>query len=181
MRLLLEQMRKRLIVKLSAMLQLEPGWSFGSGVPVTAEALSVAEEFVGLATLLRLDADVFPNLDGGCAVAFYAGEDSVEVSVSADGSALGMSVERGLGFDYEDVISPSSDVSAHDVYQQIVHLAQGDRWKLHVLFTSSTTTPESADSETRLSSTPSDRMIQTPLLTGVGGSQSSKHLVPVLI
>ena len=46
---------------------------------------SCGEELVLASAQLQLRADVFPEPDGGCAVAFYRGEQKVEVRVHSDG------------------------------------------------------------------------------------------------
>src|SRR5438045_1674761 len=57
------------------------------GMPaVSSVAREIAQSYVMLATGYGLDADAFPNPDGGCAVAFYQTDERVEVSVSVDGA-----------------------------------------------------------------------------------------------
>ena len=98
------------MTKLHKMAELPVGFSHGEGVPVRLEAINHAEELILLASDLKLEADVFPNLDGGCAVAFYNGEARLEVSVSPDGNKLDLSAEHGIGFQFEGVISSEHKV-----------------------------------------------------------------------
>jgi hypothetical protein len=73
--------RSPLARKLWSFSRLGPGWSHGEGLPVSAETLECAEGFVELAASLQLRADVFPGLEGDCAVAFYGENRCVEVVI----------------------------------------------------------------------------------------------------
>src|SRR5437660_1400810 len=98
----------RFVQKLRRMRELQAGWSHGAGVPVTDAAIRTGERFVALAFQLQLKVDVFPDPDGGCAVAFYSAENRVEVMVPPTGAEpFGLRVERGIGFQFEDVIAPT--------------------------------------------------------------------------
>src|SRR5262245_40399089 len=99
-----EQTRRKLSRKLHEFATLPVGWSHGEGLPVSQIAIAAAEEFLFLAARLGLSADVFPNLDGGCAVTFYRDADLVEVSFAPGGLPMELRVERGIGAQFEHVI-----------------------------------------------------------------------------
>ena len=167
----LEPGRLMLVRKLKDMLALSQGWSFGEGEPVTLQSIEVAERFVLIASQLSLTADVFPDLDGGCAVAFYQGEERVEVAISADGLRLSLRAERGIGNDYEDIIEPIENASRRDIFDEVDRLAQSAiTWKLYESSTYANTTSWLVDSDTS--------SITLLPLHGEGGCQSSSRPVP---
>ena len=175
----LEETRKQLTDRLKQMADLPHGWSHGEGAPVSWLAIGVAQRYVAMASQLNLAADVFPNPDGGCAVAFYRGDEMVEVAVSSDGQRLALRAERGIGYEFENIIDPIEQASSQQVYRQILKLIENDLWKSFepsIYASTGLTLNVSGTSHiaTRLPP-PMDR----PLRTDVGGSQSSKPLVPV--
>jgi hypothetical protein len=174
-----EDKRRILTTKVRGFADLPLGFSHGEGIPVSGLAILVAEQFIFLASLLELDADVFPNLDGGCAVAFYNGEESVEVSVGPKGERLDLRMEHGIGFQFEDVQPPAENVSPEFAAEQIYQLSQLGNWpwKLYASSTSAISTEQENDSETLFTGIPQGvgRLI---LQMVRGGSQSSMSLVP---
>ncbi len=175
-----ESKRQMLIRKVRAMADLAVGFSFGEGVPIEEAAIETAEDLITLASGLELDADVFPNTDGGCAVVFYRNEDSVEASISPDGRAFDLRVEHGIGFQFEDVSPPQKKVSEDKVYREIINLwiSNENIWKLYASSTSGSSTEQGSVFETQR---------HTEILQGLdqilpmaeGGSQSSRPLAHV--
>lgn len=98
----LEESRKRLTKKLRRFSELPMNWSHGEGVPVTPSAISEAELLIVVASDLGLQADVFPNLDGGCAVAVYRGDERLEISVNPD-CLYEVKIERGIGMNFDTI------------------------------------------------------------------------------
>ena len=150
-----ENKRRSLLQKVNELALLPAGFSHGEGVPIQDRSIAQAEEFIWLAAQLELDADVFPNLDGGCAVAFYRGEERVEVSISANGDRFELRVERGIGFQYEDVIEPLENASLDVILDQIYRLESinKDTWKLFESSTSDSLTEQLGDFETQSAKT----------------------------
>lgn len=172
--------KRRLLTKKARMLaNLPRGFSHGEGLPVTEAAITYAEQFIFLASQLELDADVFPNLDGGCAVAFYKDSGRVEASINPEGNRVDLRVEHGIGFQFEEVLSPTENVGFTGVTDQLVRLRRfnNDIWKLSASSTSVSSTEPVDDSETLPTETHQDPKDQI-LRTAKGGSQSSKWLVP---
>ncbi len=128
----LEDKRRILIEKVRQMANLPIGFSHGEGQPVTKIAILCAEKFIDLASRLELQADVFPNLDGGCAVAFYKDSEKVEVSISPEGDKADLIFERGIGFQFEDVIPPMENVGITEVMEQALKLRGIDKWRMHI-------------------------------------------------
>jgi hypothetical protein len=118
----LEESRKRLLRKLQKMTELPIGWSYGEGVPVSTQAISFAEKLVFLASMYELKSDVFPNLDGGCAVAVYAGSDRVEASINPEDCTIRLSAEHGIGFEYNVVIQPVENADLSEFVEQLSRL-----------------------------------------------------------
>ena len=174
-----ESARRSLATKLRQMAELPHGWNYGDGIPVSRVAIAVGERFLLLAARLGLKADVFPSPDGGCAVAFYSGEDRVEVSIGGDGSGLELRVERGIGNHFEDVIPPMENAQVRDVVNWVLWLAPEDEWSLLASSAYASSTAPVGVSSILLLSTPSVP-IQVPPQTAGGVSQPSKQRVRVL-
>lgn len=170
-----EDMRRRLTAKLHRMTTLRKGWSHGEGLPVSWNAVLLAEGFVRRAAYVDVVADVFPNLDGGCAVAFYRGEVRVEVSISPS-EQMDLRIEQGIGLNFKNVIEPRENVKQEEVDACIVWLIQDDQWKLSGSSTYASSTELAFGFATCSIETPSIK-VQRPLQTAAGGSQSSKSLV----
>jgi hypothetical protein len=160
------------------MVTLPTGWSHGEGLPVSPMAVAVAtSQLVHLAFTFDLTADAFPNLDGGCAIAFYNRDRAVEVSVAPDGCTFDVRVERGVGFAFEEVVAP---VTGTDLRTVVTHVRRllGAQWSL----LASSTYGSSTNTEDVLgmlySETQPSQRLPRPLQTAVGGSQSSRPLVP---
>jgi hypothetical protein len=118
--------------KVRQLADLPLGFSHGEGLPITRPAIENAERFIMLASRYRLDADVFPNLDGGCAVAFYKNSERTEISIGPQGELIDLRVEHGIGFQFTDVIPPVDNVELADVINQLERLwrLDNDIWKL---------------------------------------------------
>jgi hypothetical protein len=169
----LEDKRRILTEKVRQLANLPIGFSHGEGRPVTGIAISCAENFINLASQLELEADVFPNLDGGCAVAFYKNSEKIEVSINPEGDKANLIFERGIGFQFEDVIPPMENVGITEILDQALKLRglNSDIWKLSASSISDTLTATLEGSEIL-----SARMLQNqthpPLLqTEEAGSQ----------
>jgi len=134
-----------LLRKLRSFGALTPGWSHGEGVPVSGEAIRVAEYFVNAATQLQLKADVFPGLHGDAAVAFYQEQKSVEVIVHPGAhDAFGLRVEEGHGFQFT-LLEAKENASTVEVMSRVRELVP-DAWKSRASFHSANLTETSADS-----------------------------------
>src|SRR4029453_3098313 len=91
--------------KLRSFVELPVGWSHGEGVPVANAAVRVAEHFVEVAAMLQLKADAFPGLQGECSVAFYFGDNSVEVVIHPQRlDKFDLHVEVGRGFQFQTLV-----------------------------------------------------------------------------
>jgi hypothetical protein len=147
-----------LIRKLRSFGQLAPGWSHGEGIPVAVDAIRIAERYVDAATILQLRADVFPGINGDCAVAFYQGDKSVEIVISPGAEdRLGLHVENGSGFQFETVLQ-KDDATHSEVISEITKLVT-DAWKSPAFSRSVNSTQSEADFQISSSS-----MRQEPLL-----------------
>ena len=174
-----EAKRRMLTKKVRAMASLPIGFSHGEGIPVSKSAISTAEELIVLASELELDADVFPNMDGGCAVAVYKKEERVEVSISRDGNKFDCRIEHGIGFQFDDVVPPMENVNFSKAIEQILKLWMIDEeiWKLYESSTSASSTEQVNDFEIPPIGT-HPRQGQQILQMVRGGTQSSMLLVP---
>ena len=143
-----ERRRRRLAKKLISFTELNDGWSYGEGEPISRFAVAVAQQFLFLGARLQLKVDVFPNLDGGCAVAFYRNHDCVEISVRADGRSVGIKVERGRGPDYDEPVPPRDEATIAEATTQVLSLLPEDEWTLLVSSTSDSTIPNADASVT---------------------------------
>lgn len=153
----------RLTRKLRSFETLPVGWSHGEGRPVGRQAIRVAEEFVKIATLLQLRADVFPGLHGDCAVAFYHDQRCVEIVVDpTHPTSFGLHVEEGVGFQFATIES-KENASHPEVVDQIVQLLP-DAWKSPVSSASGSLMGRSADFRTLFSSTLQGRLTLAPLM-----------------
>jgi hypothetical protein len=121
-----EDLRRQLTEKLRGMSALPNGWSYGEGVCISKEAINEAAFFVYVATDLGFKSEVFPNLDGGCAVAAYEGDETLEISVRPD-RRLCLRIEKGFGMDFEDVVPPTEDVSVDEAVTRLVEF-RNDIW-----------------------------------------------------
>jgi hypothetical protein len=173
----LEGRRRQLMDKLRAMADLPEGWSYGEGRPVTPLAISVAQRYIVIASQLNLTSDVFPNVDGGCAVAFYRGDQLVEVSISPDGNRLGLRAESGMGYEFENTIEPVERATSRQVYDHVLRLIENDSWKLFVPSIYASTGQSFGAFEIWSTETHQPLWTELPLLTDVGGFQSLKPLV----
>jgi hypothetical protein len=175
----LEDKRRILTEKVRQMANLPDGFSHGEGQPVTNIAISCAENFINLASDLELEADVFPNLDGGCAVAFYKETEKLEVSISPAGDKASLIFERGTGFQFEDVIPPMENVGYIEVFEQALKLRglNNDLWKLSASSISGTSIALLEDSEISSARTLQNQIYPQLLLTEEAASRYS--ILPV--
>jgi hypothetical protein len=176
----LEDKRRILIEKVRQMASLPTGFSHGEGRPVTETAISRAEIFINLASQLELEADVFPNLDGGCAVAFYKDSEKIEISISPEDDKTDLIFERGIGFQFEDVIPPMENVGTTEIVDQAMKLRglKNDIWKLSASSISVTLTEPLEGSETLSARTPQNQTPPPSLLMEEAGSRYSILPVP---
>ena len=162
--------------RLRRMTELQPGWSYGEGQAVSPKATRTAENLVKKILRLGLDADVFPNLDGGCAAVAYQGETSIEVSVSAKGVLKTATTERGIGPRFE-VVERSTRPTNGYVTQALNKLAgsgSGEvEWMSSGCWTSSTTIAEGSDFGIWSIETPHSHPAHPPRQTARAVSQSS--------
>ena len=161
----------RLLRKLRRFADLLAGWSHGSGLPITSAAIAAAEELTLAAAQLQLRADVFPEPDGGCAVAFYRGERRVEARVHPDGQSFGLRAERGIGFQFENTIEPIENATRSQIYGTLIPLAIGETWSFEYL--TSDNLIELVDASGMSSTETPQHPQEEPLRMDVGGSQSS--------
>ena len=139
--------------KLRTFQNLAPGWSHGEGQQVDPDAIRIAEEFVKIATLLQLRADVFPGLHGGCAVTFYYDDRSVEVIVDpTHPTVFGLHVEDGVGLQFTTVES-KEDASHEEAVRHILQLVPDYSWMPFVSSVFGNLTAQSGDSQMWSSST----------------------------
>lgn len=90
--------------KLRAFQRLRMGWSHGEGRPLDGATGRIAEHFVAIALQFQLKADIFPGLNGECAIAFYQGERTVEIVIDpSDLAHVDIHVEEGRGFAFRRV------------------------------------------------------------------------------
>jgi hypothetical protein len=173
----LEERRKILTKKLDQMASLPVGFSHGEGFPVTRASISVAQQFVRWASDQAVEADVFPNLDGGCAVAFYKDALKVEVSISPDGNRFDLRIEHGIGLQFENLTEPRENVSRAEIQEIILALRglNNGIWKSSASSTFVNTTEPLGAFGICSSKTPPSKPI---LPTVKGGSQSSRLFVP---
>ena len=178
-----EHMRRTLTSKVRKFAELPNGFSYGDGVPVTQEAIDFAEELILLASDLKLEADAFPNLDGGCAVAFYNGDAKVEVSIGPDGGNVALSAEHGIGFEFEGIFSITENVGWNEIIDQVsmLRMLEPKIWKLFASSTFANSTDVAGASATYCTEIPRRRPAPLILLTEKGGSQSLNSLAPALV
>lgn len=166
--------------KLQRMTKLQRGWSYGEGEPVSPRATRAAENVVEKSLRLGLDADVFANLDGGCAVVAYHGEKSIEVSISSKGVLETATTERGIGPSFE-VVEKSKRPTHPDVVRALERLAGGRPREVECMslgcWTSSTTIAEGSDSEIWSIGIPHAYPTHPPRQMARGGSRSSEFRV----
>lgn len=167
----LEDKRRILTEKVRQMANLPNGFSHGEGQPVTEIAILCAENFINLASQLELEADVFPNLDGGCAVAFYKDSEKLEVSISPEGDKADLVFERGIGFQFEDVIPPMENVGITEIMEQALKLRGLDKWKLSASSISGTLTAPQEGFEILSARMPQNQTHPSLLLTEEVGSR----------
>ena len=125
-------------------------------------------------TDVGLSADVFPNLDGGCAIAVYRDDKRLEISISPDGR-LDLRIEKGIGFQFENVFEPAEDVTFDVALRHIIHLLEDERWKLSVFSTSGSSTVPVDDLGMSSIRIPLSSQRRPILLTGKGGFQSFRR------
>ena len=140
-----------LLRKLRSFGALPVGWSHGEGVPVSGDAIRIAEYFVNIATQLQVKADVFPGLHGDCAVAFYRDQKSVEVIVQGVQNTFGLRVEEGRGFQFKTLEARDNATQA-EVVNRVVQLLS-DAWKSLASSHCASLTGTNADSRMWYSST----------------------------
>jgi hypothetical protein len=174
----LESKRQILTEKVRRMADLPVGFSHGEGIPVTEAAVMGAEQLILLASQLEIEADVFPNLNGGCAVAFYKDLEKIEVSVDSEGDSANLTFERGIGFQFEDVIPPMENVGIAEITDQVLKLRRFDNhlWKLSASSICEISTDALNGSET-LSVKTHQNPMQLLLRTEKAGSLSLNRLV----
>jgi hypothetical protein len=170
-----ENQRRKLVLKLRAMEKLPKGWSFGEGLPVSPFATQLGATMVMIVCDAGLEADVFPNLDGGCAIAAYGdGDGKVEVSVRPTGQ-LDLKVEQGFGCDIEEVSAvPHADLT--QIVNQIDMLPRSP-WKSSGFLTCVSTNALANASGMSCMETPASQK-GLILLTAAGGFQSSTQNAP---
>jgi hypothetical protein len=175
----LEERRRILTKKLDQMASLPGGFSHGEGFPVTKASISKAQQLVRWASDQGVDADVFPNLDGGCAVAFYKGVLKVEASISPNGNRVDLRIEHGIGLQFETLIEPRENVSRTEIENILLELRglNNHIWKLSAYSTFVNTT-EPLGAFGICSSRTHQSKPTLPMVKG--GSQSSKWLVPAI-
>ena len=111
-----------LLIKLEELARLPDGWRFGEGIPPQPTVIHTAREIYQRLADFRLQADVFPGVDGSLSLVFYAEERCVEIHVSQD-KGINISVEDGEGFDFRE-IKEISNVSITEAVEEVLLLAR---------------------------------------------------------
>lgn len=111
-------------LKLRRFGDLPDGWSHGRGIGISQGVIAKAYEILSFGTQLQLRAEVFAGLEGEVAVALYQSDVCVQVTVNPDLS-MGLRVEKGYGFQYEDLIEPSERVeNESEIFSHIAGLVR---------------------------------------------------------
>lgn len=87
--------------KIEQYLSLPIGWHYGEGVPMDPSIKENVTDLGYYAALFGLEADAFPLLSGGCSVAFYSGDDRMEIMVDPFTAPV-ISWEHGKGFTFTE-------------------------------------------------------------------------------
>jgi len=169
----------RILRKLHGFADLRPGWNHGDGMPISHASIARAEELLLWGEFLELQTDVFPNPEGGCAVAFYKNDERVEVEIDVTGNHCGLTVERGVGFQYEDVIEPIAQPTFDQIAAELIPRSRLQLWTSLESLTSVNLTARLSVSAVPQSRTPQRRKTQRPLQMEKGGSLSLMSIVPV--
>jgi hypothetical protein len=88
--------------KILSFKELEDGWQYGEGEAPTEKVLGIALRIYEIGHMLGLKSDAFPSPNGNVTVEFYRGGESIEITVYDD-KTIDLSIERGKGFDFEEV------------------------------------------------------------------------------
>ncbi|GAF78535.1 unnamed protein product [marine sediment metagenome] len=88
--------------KIASFAELEEGWDFGAGRPSPPKVVAFAQQICEAGKWFAKRANAFPGVDGGIVVAFYLGDNIVDVTVNTD-LTLDYVHERGTGVEYEEL------------------------------------------------------------------------------
>lgn len=149
--------------------ELPAGWNYGRGVAATAKAVAAALRLHRHGVGLGLETAAFPEETGGVVLAFYSGEDTLEVVVTADG-AYDVRRERGAGTDFE-VAFDLEEVSAQEVVGIITRFSGLPKWLSFGSLTPTSWTRVASVRQARPSGTQRPGTRTLPM--AVGGSQYS--------
>jgi hypothetical protein len=88
--------------KIASFAELEEGWDFGAGRPPRPRVVEFAQKICEAGKWFAEPANAFPGVDGGIIVAFYFGDNIVDVTVNTD-LTLDYVHELGRGVEYEEL------------------------------------------------------------------------------
>jgi hypothetical protein len=159
-----------LIRKLRAFARLKTGWSYGRGLQIGENVIAKAEAIYRESYRPQLRAEAFPGTNGEVLLVFQRGDLSVHVTVNHD-LGLDLRMERGIGFNFEDVIVPLERVDEKTVRDHIATLARENAWTLRESSTSFIITSDSDDVSIPLSKILPHQTTARSLLTEVAESQ----------
>ncbi len=107
--------------KIRSFRELSDGWHFGEGGPPSEDIIKQALEVCQIGKRYSLKCEVFPTVDKGVTVAFYDGDQCIEVTVTGENKLI-VSHEQGIGFDYEEVYY-KDNASEIDIKKQCQKIA----------------------------------------------------------
>jgi hypothetical protein len=88
--------------KIASFAELEEGWDFGAGRPSPPEVVAFAQQICEAGKWFAERANAFPGVDGEIVVAFYFGDNIVDITVNTD-LTLDYVHELGRGVEYEEL------------------------------------------------------------------------------
>jgi len=155
--------------KLRTFASLPEGWSNGEGHPSQAPTISRAEVLVRLARSLQLQTDVFPGINGECAVAAYWEDKTVEAIVAPNKEAYELRVEQGRGFSFRVLVE--NDAADYSAFRDAL-LSLLPAWRSSGSSHSDSLIQTAVDSRTLFSNTHLGQTLTAPMV--VRESRSSR-------
>ena len=119
-----EEALQKALRELGRMTHFKEGWSYGEGDPISDAAVEAAGAYARRVALDRgFKVNAFPDLDGGCSITAYNGDQSVDLTFDVEGEPSELRVEKGIGAIF-DVLTDKSSPSQQDVELALVELAE---------------------------------------------------------
>jgi hypothetical protein len=137
--------------KIDEYVALPVGWHYGEGVPMDQTIIDGIRDLGYYAALFGLKADAFPLLSGGCSVAFYSGDDRMEILIDPVGPPT-MVWEHGKGFDFTE--EPPFALETMENAKSCLLRFSGRSWFSSGFFTPSSSILGRNDSPAALFATP---------------------------